>query len=127
MAFLTLFFWGFLIIPTLLGVAFELYVLHPLGGVSSTVPVYLVLNEWSFGMLLVKILCTAVLAGPDTPIKRELNLILTRGLNFELLSFHRHVIFPVMSVLLMVILIPQSFANVFNDLETAGNNKVLTL
>lgn len=121
MAFLSLFSWGALIIPILCGFAFELYVLQPLGGVPATRPIHFVLNQWCFGMLMVKILFSALLAGPETPIKRELNIIATRGLNFDILSFHRHVILPIISILSIVILIPKSFANVLNDLETAGN------
>lgn len=117
---MTLFFWGFITIPTLLGFAFELYVLQPLGGVTDSRPIYLILHEWGFGILLGKVVCSAILVGPDTPIKRELNQIIIRGLSFDILSFHRHVIIPIISILSMVILIPKSFTNVLNDLETPG-------
>ena len=99
---------------------FELYVLHPLGGVLNTRSIYLILNEWGFGILLGKVLCSAILVGPETSIKRELDQIIIRGLSFDILSFHRHVIIPVISILSIVILIPKSFDNVLNDLETAG-------
>jgi hypothetical protein len=120
LGFLTLFFWGFLTLPTLFGFVFELYVLHPLGGVPNTRPIYFILNEWGFGILLGKVLCSAILVGPETSIKRELDQIIIRGLGFDILSFHRHVIIPVISILSIVILIPKSFDNVLNDLETPG-------
>ena len=117
---MTLFFWGILVVPILVGFAFELYVLQPLGAPAHTRPIYFVLHEWSFGMLLVKTLITILLVGPETSMKREINLIITRGLDFDQLSFHRHVIIPLISILLIIILIPKSLINVLNDLETAG-------
>lgn len=120
-----MFFWGFLTLPTLLGFAFELYVLHPMGRVPDTRPIYFILNEWGFGILLGKILCSAILLGPETPMKRELDQIIIRGLSFDVLSFHRHLIVPLISILSIVVLMPKSFDNMLNDLETAGKNVLI--
>jgi hypothetical protein len=96
-----------------------------MGRVPDTRPIYFILNEWGFGILLGKILCSAILLGPETPMKRELDQIIIRGLSFDVLSFHRHLIVPLISILSIVVLMPKSFDNMLNDLETAGKNVLI--
>ena len=121
-------FWAGLAIPILFGFAFEIYVLHPLGIPAQHQPMYFVLTEWGFGMLLVKLLFTIVLAGPDSFMKREINLILTHGLNYDIFGFYRYIIVPLLAILSFSILIPKSFSNMLTDVETQGTTiMVLTI
>lgn len=126
-AFLSLGFWGILLIPILMGLAFEIYVLHPLGVPEGSRQLYFILNEWTFGILLLKLFCSIILVGPDSFVKRELNQVFTRGLGMDIVGFYLRLVVPALGLVSSILIVPKTMMRVLDTLEAKDSGDTLTL
>ena len=121
-AFTNLLFWGGLVIPILLGLLFELYVIHPLSVPDQAQPLYFILNEWTFGMLLLKLFTTLILVGPNNRIKTMLNQIRNRGLSVSVKDFYMNIVFPSLGLITVMLAVPRGIMRFAQMLESQGTN-----
>jgi hypothetical protein len=120
-AFLNIFFWMGIVVPILLGAAFELYVLRAFGAPKHSVHLFFILNHWTFGILLLRLLLLAIQIGPETGLKRALSQLSQRGLLYSIKDFYKNIVVPLVIGSMLCMIAPKLIFLAGEKLRSQGN------
>ena len=114
-ALISLVLWVGIVFPILLGFIVTVFILHPLSSPPDYIKPHLILNQWMFGALLLKMIVYLVTLGPENTTRRILLHVQQRGIHMNVFDFYRHLIFPLLSLLLSILCLPKAVALLFES------------
>ncbi|KAJ3340320.1 hypothetical protein HDU93_007161 [Gonapodya sp. JEL0774] len=96
-----------IIIPLMVGIIFELYIITPLRSPRDQTPVNFVMQDYALGVVYLKIFYSLLLVGPETPLARSVKEARDAGFYaFDLARFVKNVLFPITATCLVLICAP---------------------
>ena len=101
-----------IILPLLLGLAFDLTVLLPLRVSLYQSPVFVLWQNWAIGIFVLKVCVGCLLLGPQTRIQRDIEHAYHQGIvALDLLDFIRSTVMPIVFFLLSLLIIPYAIGH----------------
>jgi hypothetical protein len=124
-AFINILLWMGVIVPILLGAAFELYVLRAFGAPKQSIHLFFILNHWTFGILLLRLVYVAIQIGPETSLKRAISQLSQRGLLYSMKDFYMNIVIPCVVGSLLCVFAPKFIVLAGEKLRSQGNISLL--
>ena len=100
------------LVPYLVGLLFQLVVLAPVRVRLHQSPLFYPWQDWALGIVHCKIICAAVMMGPDWWMRRSFERVYQEGVRgLELRELYRELIWPVVAALGLSMAVPYALAS----------------
>ncbi|KAH9244286.1 hypothetical protein BASA81_018320 [Batrachochytrium salamandrivorans] len=94
------------VMPLLIGLAMDMYILIPFKGNQKSASIIFFVHDWATGVIVSRILYFIITAGPDNRIKRLIAETVALGLEQDFSPILHEVVYPVISVLFVLLPLP---------------------